>query len=96
MTSDRNIAASTAEPRRRFSTGAVIAAALVGLVLGAIAAFAVTGLVFTVRVQLPPPPYPPPLSSATAPGCLSPPPAASTAPGPAPGNLPVPPLPPQR
>jgi hypothetical protein len=96
MTSDRNIAASTAEPRRRFSTGALIAAGLVGLVLGAIAALAVTGLVWTVRVELPPPPYPPPLSSAQQPGCLSPPPTVSSAPGPAPGNLPVPPLPPQR
>jgi hypothetical protein len=97
MTSDRNIAASTAEPRRRFSTGAVIAAGLVGLVLGAIAALAVTGLVWTVRVELPPPPYPPPLSSAPPLNCpAAPPPTVSTAPGPAPGNLPVPPLPPQR
>lgn len=41
-------------PGRRFSTAALVGAGLVGLILGAIAAFAVTGLVFTVRVQLPP------------------------------------------
>ena len=38
---------------RRFSAGVVIGAALVGLVLGAIATFAVTGFVWTVRVELP-------------------------------------------
>jgi hypothetical protein len=40
----------------------MIAVGLVGLVLGTIAAFAVTGLVWTVRVEFPPPPYQPPLS----------------------------------
>jgi hypothetical protein len=70
---------------RRFSTGAVLLAGVVGLVLGAIAAFAVTGLVWTVRVELPPPPYPQ-LSQAPAPGCVSP--------APTPGGLPVPPGPP--
>lgn len=56
---------------RRFSTAAVLSAVLVGLAIGAISAFAVTGLVFRVRVELPPPPYPPQLSSApTAGGCL--------------------------
>jgi hypothetical protein len=73
---------------RRHSTAVVIAVGLVGLVLGAIAAFAVTGLVWTVRVEFPPPPYPPPLSS--MPGCVSAPP---TAPATAPG-VPAPPLPP--
>lgn len=56
MTSD-NIAT------RRFPAGVAAVSGLVGLVLGALATFAITGLVWTVRVQLPPPPYPPPLSS---------------------------------
>ena len=73
---------------RRFPTGVAVAAGLVGLVLGALATFAITGLVFTVRVQLPPPPYPP-LSS--APGCVSSPPPS---PAPAPGVVPAPPVPP--
>ncbi len=79
-------------PGRRFSGAALIGAGLVGLILGAIAAFAVTGLVFTVRVQLPPPPYPPPFSSAPSPAPLSPP--ASIAPTSNPGVAPAPPLPP--
>jgi hypothetical protein len=79
-------------PGRRFSTAALVGAGLVGLILGAIAAFAVTGLVFTVRVQLPPPPYPPPFSSTPPPGPLSPP--ANVAPTSTPGGLPTPPLPP--
>jgi hypothetical protein len=93
-------------PARRFSTAVVLLAGVVGLVIGAIAAFAVTGLVWTVRVQLPPPPYPPQLSLAPQPGCVSPPPPAAgtppaptpagTPPAPTPGGLPVPPLPPQR
>ncbi len=79
---------------RRHSTALVIGIGLAGLVLGAIAAFAITGLVWTVRVQLPPPPYPPPLSS-NGPGCVYPaPPAPGTAPTPAPGFAPAPPLPP--
>ena len=48
-----NLAAS-----RRHSTGALIGAGLAGVALGAAAAFTVTGLVFRVRVELPPPPYP--------------------------------------
>ncbi|WP_156751758.1 cell wall metabolism sensor histidine kinase WalK, partial [Mycobacterium sp. E2497] len=36
------------------------------LLLGALATFAITGLVWTVRVQLPPPPPPPPDATATA------------------------------
>jgi hypothetical protein len=84
-----------AAPGRRFPTGALVGAGLVGLVIGAIAAFAVTGLVWTVRVELPPPPYPPQLSSAPTPGCLSPPPAApGTAPPGSAGVVPMPPVPP--
>ncbi|OBF52841.1 hypothetical protein A5787_06865 [Mycobacterium sp. 852002-50816_SCH5313054-b] len=80
-----------AAPARRHSTAVVAAVGLAGLVLGAIAAFAITGLVFTVRVQLPPPPYPPPVGS-NAPGCVYPaPPSAPTA---TPGVIPAPPLPP--
>lgn len=79
---------------RRHSTGLLIVAGLVGLAIGAIAAFVVTGLVFTVRVQLPPPPYPPPLSSVSTQGggCL-----VTTLPAPGPASTPggfVPPAPP--
>lgn len=59
MTSESTHTNAVPAPGRRFSTAALVGAGLVGLVLGAIAAFAVTGLVFTVRVQLPPPPLPP-------------------------------------
>jgi hypothetical protein len=78
-----------AAPTRSYSMAVVVAVGLVGLVLGAIAVFVITGLVWTVRVEFPPPPYPPPLSS--MPGCVSAPPAAPT---PAPGLVPAPPLPP--
>ncbi|WAC89488.1 hypothetical protein [Mycobacterium sp. Aquia_213] len=92
MTSDNT---HTGAPGRRFSTAALVAAGLVGLIVGAIAAFAITGLVFTIRVQLPPPPYPPPFSSTSAPAYPAPPAApASVAPAPAPSAVPVPPLPP--
>ncbi len=57
---------------RQFATVPVLGAGLVGLALGALATFAVTGLVWTVRVELPPPPYPPPLSSTAPQGCLTP------------------------
>jgi hypothetical protein len=78
---------------RRHSTAVVFAVGLVGLALGAIAAFAITGLVWTVRVQLPPPPYPPQLSS-NGPGCVYPgPPVSGTAPPPTAGIIPAPPLP---
>ena len=77
-------------PARRFSSATVIGAGLAGLVIGAIAVFAVTGLVWTVRVQLPPPPYPPQLSS-NGPGCVSPAPSVS---GTAPAVVPAPPVPP--
>lgn len=78
----------TTSGARRHSTVLVIGAGVVGLVIGAIAAFVVTGLVFTVRVELPPPPYPPPLSSAATQGggCIfTPPPSA--APASTPGGL---------
>ena len=84
----------TNPPVRRHSTLVVIGVGLVGLALGAIAAFAITGLVFTVRVQLPPPPYPPPLGSNAAPGCVYPAPPSGTAPAPTPGVISAPPLPP--
>lgn len=93
-TNDPRNSPPTAAPARRHSTAVVAAAGLGGLALGAIAAFALTGLVFTVRVQLPPPPYPPPLGS-NAPGCVYPaPPVSATAPAPTPGVIPAPPLPP--
>lgn len=78
---------------RRFPAGVAIVAGLAGLILGALATFAITGLVWTVRVQLPPPPYPPPLSSqsAGAGGCIY---TAPPAPTSAPGVVPAPPLPP--
>ena len=75
-------------PERRHSTGVVVGAGLVGLALGAIGAFAITGLVFTVRVELPPPPYPQVLPS-TPPA----PPPAGTAPMSTPSLIPMPPLP---
>jgi hypothetical protein len=80
-------------PARRHSTAVVFAVGLLGLLLGALAVFAVTGLVWTVRVQLPPPPYPPQLS-ANGPGCVYP--APPSAPTSAPGVVPAPPLPPPR
>jgi hypothetical protein len=95
MTSESPHINAVPAPGRRFSTAALVGAGLVGLVVGAIAAFAVTGLVFTVRVQLPPPPYPPPFSSTPQtgyPAPLSPP--ANVAPTSTPGGLPTPPLPP--
>jgi hypothetical protein len=77
---------------RRHSTVLVVGVALAGLVIGAVAAFVVTGLVFTVRVELPPPPYPPPLQSVSTQGggCVfTPPPGAPTStPG---GFVPAPP-----
>lgn len=80
---------------RRHSTGLVVGAGLLGLVIGAIVAFAITGLVFTVRVELPPPPYPPQLSSVPTPGGYPVPSPASTASAPAstPGGFPLPPPP---
>jgi hypothetical protein len=67
---------------RRYSVGTVIGAGLAGLAVGAGAAFAITGLVFTVRLELPPPPYP---------SVLSTPPPQSVSP---PSAMPLPPLPP--
>jgi hypothetical protein len=83
--------ADTTHPGRRFSTAALVAAGLVGLIIGAIAAFVVTGLVFTIRVELPPPPYPAPFS--TLQPVAPPAPSARTAPTPSQSGLPVPPLP---
>ncbi|WP_156690648.1 hypothetical protein [Mycobacterium sp. Marseille-P9652] len=74
-----NQAPPPSDPIGRHSTAVVVLAALAGFALGAIAAFAVTGLVFRVRVELPPPPYP---------SVLSTPPAAVPAP-------PLPPGPPR-
>lgn len=80
MTSDPT---NTPAPSRRYSTGALVSAGIAGVALGAAAAFTVTGLVFTVRVELPPPPYPQ-FSSAVP----TPPPAGSSvAPTSAPGSL---------
>ncbi|PBA31109.1 hypothetical protein CKJ65_15260 [Mycobacterium intracellulare] len=92
MTSDNSCA-------RRFPTGVALLAGLAGLILGALATFAITGLVWTVRVELPPPPYPPPLGQTSGPGCVySPPPSPSPSPSQAPAQAPapavVPPLPP--
>lgn len=78
---------------RRFPTGIAIVTGLAGLVLGALATFAITGLVWTVRVQLPPPPYPSQLSSQSAGGggcVLSSPPSPTSAPA----VVPAPPPPP--
>jgi hypothetical protein len=91
MTSEHT---NAAQPARSHSTLVLIAAGLAGLILGAIATFAITGLVWTVRVQLPPPPYPPPLGSNAAPGCVYPGPTGTTAPVPSPALVPAPPLPP--
>jgi hypothetical protein len=97
MTSDNPSpgAPSATTAGRRFSTAALVSAVLVGLAIGAIAAFAVTGLVFRVRVELPPPPYPPQLSSAPTAGggCLVlPPTPTGTAPVSTPGGwVPSPP-----
>ena len=76
----------------RHSTAVVVGAGLAGAVQGAAAAFAVTGLVFTVRVELPPPPYP--QLSSTPSVSLPPAPTSSTLPTislPAPSVVPVPP-----
>ncbi|BBY10674.1 hypothetical protein [Mycobacterium marseillense] len=81
---------------RRFPAGVAALAGVAGLILGALATFAITGLVWTVRVELPPPPYPPPLSQTAAPGCVYPPsPSPSPAQAPAPGGVPPLPLPPR-
>ncbi|OBF18209.1 hypothetical protein A5725_21245 [Mycobacterium kubicae] len=76
----------------RHSTAVVVGAGLAGAVLGAIAAFAITGLVFTVRVELPPPPYP--QLSSTPPVSYPPPPAPTPSASQVPGVVPGPPAPP--
>ncbi|MCV7196629.1 hypothetical protein [Mycobacterium angelicum] len=80
-------------PSPRHSTGMVIGAGVLGLVIGALATFVLTGLTLKVRVELPPPPYP---QLSTAPVSYPPPPTgpSTTAPIPAPGGLPAPPAPP--
>jgi hypothetical protein len=83
-----------ADPGRRHSTVVVILAGLAGLAIGALAVFAVTGVTWKIRVELPPPPYPQ-LSSTPAvsyPSTIQPPP--STIQPSAPSVVPVPPLPP--
>ncbi len=83
-------------PSRRYSTGALVGAGLAGVALGAAAAFAVTGLVFTVRVELPPPPYPQFSSTPAPPPAPSSVTPTSTSPGllPERPSLPLPPGPP--
>ncbi len=73
-----------ADPGRRHSTVVVILAGLAGLAIGALAVFALAGVTWKIRVELPPPPYPQ-LSST--------PPASVIQPS-APSAVPVPPLPP--
>jgi hypothetical protein len=80
----------------RHSTGVVVGAGIAGLALGAAAAFAITGLVFTVRVELPPPPYPQLSSTPPPPGSsVSPPSPPSVGQTSVPSLVPMPPpLPP--
>jgi hypothetical protein len=69
-----------------YSLTALIGAALAGTAVGALAVFAIAGITWKVRVELPTPPYPPALSST--------PPAGYPAPPPSPGGLSLPPPPP--
>ncbi|MCV7123730.1 hypothetical protein [Mycobacterium lacus] len=85
-----NPAPPPAAPARRHSTVMVIGAGLAGLVLGALAVFALAGVTWKVRVELPPPLYPSQLTS-TPPG---PPAAPGRTPTSATSVLPAPPLPP--
>jgi hypothetical protein len=80
----------------RHSTGVVVGAGIAGLALGAAAAFAITGLVFTVRVELPPTPYPQLSSTPPPPGSsVSPPSPPSVGQTSVPSLVPMPPpLPP--
>lgn len=84
MTSDPT---NTPTPSRRYSTGALVGAGIAGVALGAAAAFTVTGLVFTVRVELPPPPYPQFSSAVPTPPPTPPTAGSSVAPTSAPGSL---------
>ena len=82
---------NTPAPSRRYSTAALVGAGLAGAAVGAAAAFALTGLVFTVRVELPPPPYPQFSSSVpTPPPALSSAAPTSTSPGILPQRPPLP------
>lgn len=77
---------------QRYSLLVVIGAAVVGMVIGALCVFAITGLVWTVRVELPPPPYPQVSSLLPTPASVS---APSAPPTPASGGMRTPPpLPP--
>jgi hypothetical protein len=96
MTSDHtsNPARPTAAAGPRYSLGVLIAAGLAGLAIGALAVFAVAGVTWKVRVELPPPPYPQ-VSSAPPAGYPSPPPPAVTIePTSGPSVVPPPPFPP--
>ena len=96
MTSDRssNPARPTAATGPRHSIGVVIAAGLAGLAIGALAVFAVTGVTFKVRVELPPPPYPQVSSAPPVVYPSAPPPVVSIAPTSGPNVVPPPPFPP--
>ncbi|WP_136622934.1 hypothetical protein [Mycobacterium pseudokansasii] len=93
--------ATGAAAGRRHSTGVVIGAAVAGLAIGALAVFAVTGVTWKIRVELPAPLYPPAPSSAPPVSNPRSPPAAPTStpssyptPPAAPPAPPLPPLPP--
>ncbi len=81
--------------RGRYSAGVVIGAALAGTAVGALVVFAIAGITWKVRVELPPPPYPPQLTSTPPAEYPSPPPSPpASMPAPTSGGLPLPPLPP--
>jgi hypothetical protein len=69
----------TRDDTGRYSLAVVISAALAGTAVGSLTVFAIAGITWKVRVELPPPPYPPAVSSA---------PSAPTS-----GGLPLPPPP---
>ncbi|VAZ74997.1 hypothetical protein [Mycobacterium persicum] len=91
--------ATGAAAGRRHSTGVVIGATVAGLAIGALAVFAVTGVTWKIRVELPAPLYPPGLSSTPPVSNPPAPPAAPTTaatatPSSSPAAPPAPPLPP--
>lgn len=82
-----------ADPGRRHSTVVLILAGLAGLAIGALAVFALAGVTWKIRVELPPPPYPqlsstPPVSYPSPPPSVIQPSAPSVVPVPPP--MPVP------
>ena len=79
-----------AAPGRRYSLGVVIGAAVAGFAIGALSVFAIAAPTWKIRVELPPPPYPAPLSSYLPPTPLP----TITTPTTGPGGLPAPPFPP--